>query len=157
MSILLLAGIFVGSLFALSYISKRRFGVLGLGLCAGSLLSAAWAGALTPYVEGQVTSVVPTQPEAVVAMLLTLLPALVLLINGPTYSSKVQRIVGSMAFALLALVFLLQPIGIILVFDPVGLELYRTLTTYSGGIVAAGVVLAVADILMSRAPKKGKK
>lgn len=144
-------------LFALAFITKRRFGVLGLALCAGVILSAGWATTITPWVEAQGVSFVSPPLSAVVAALLTLLPALLLLFSGPTYSNKVQRIVGSAAFALLASVFLLGPLGEALVWDQGSSQVYQFLTSSGNVIIVAGIAMAIADILMTQSPKHHKK
>src|SRR5438552_208518 len=124
MNALLVLAVLLAALFALAYITKRRFGVLGLALCAGSLLSASWTSTLTPWVESRGVVFVSPPLSAVVSTLLILGPALVLLFSGPTYSGKLQRIAGALAFAALAFVFLLQPIGIAFVFDESTSQLY---------------------------------
>ena len=77
-------------LFALAFFMKRRFGVLGLALTAGSLLSMYWTDAVQAFLEQQgITSVAPPL-SGVVAISLALLPAILLLFSGPTYSNKTQ-------------------------------------------------------------------
>jgi len=149
--VLLLAG-----LFAAVYIPKRRFGVLGLALCAGALLSASWTGTLTPWVESQGVSVVTPPLSTIIAALLILLPPVLLIFGGPAYSSNVQRIVGSVAFAVLALVFLLQPLGDALVLDPLDTQIYNFLNENSSTLIVAGIALALIDIMMTRTPHHGK-
>ncbi len=157
MNALLVLAVLLGALFTLSYITKRRFGVLGLALCAGSLLSASWTSTLTPWIESQGVTFVSPPLSAVVATLLVLGPALLLLFSGPTYSSTIQRVAGSAAFALLSFVFLLQPIGIALVFDDAGTQIYTTLQQSASLITVFGIFIALGDILITRTPHSGKK
>jgi hypothetical protein len=157
MNALLVLAVLLGALFALAYITKRRFGVLGLALCAGSLLSASWTSTLTPWVESQGIVFVSPPLSAIVSALLILGPALLLLFSGPTYSSMVQRILGSVAFALLAFVFLLQPIGIAMAFDDSGMQIYTALQQSANLITVIGIFAALADILITRTPHHGKK
>lgn len=157
MSAFLILAILFGALFTMSYVAKRRFGVLGLALAAGSVLNATWAAALTPWVQAQGFNVAAPPIGTLVSTLLILGPALLLLFGGPTYSSSTQRIVGSFAFAALALVFLMQPIGIALIFDETSAAIYRAVSESSNGIVAAGIVLALADLLMTRTPHRSSK
>lgn len=157
MNALLVLAVLLATLFALAYITKRRFGVLGLALCAGSLLSASWASTLTPWIESHGIVFVSPPLSAVVSALLILGPALLLLFSGPTYANAVQRIAGSVAFALLALVFLLQPIGVAMVFDDNGERIYMAVQQNSNIVVVAGIFAALADILITRTPHHGKK
>lgn len=153
MNALLVFAILFAALFFLSYITKRRFGVLGLALCAGSLLSASWTATLTPMLQGHGISTTLAPMSAMVATLLTLLPALILLFSGPTYSNKIERLVGSLAFALLAFVLLLGPIGAALVLDPFGYQIYTKLSNYSNMIIVAGIALAIGDVLFTRSSR----
>lgn len=158
MSAILILAILFGALFAMSYVAKRRFGVLGLALAAGSILNTTWATSLTPWLQSQGVSIVAPPLSALVATVLVLGPALLLLFGGPTYSSSPQRIIGSLAFAVLALMFLIQPIGVALIFDATSAGIYAAATESSNGIIAAGIVLALADLLMTRTPhRSGKK
>jgi hypothetical protein len=157
MNALVVLAVLLGALFALSYITKRRFGVLGLALCAGSLLSASWTSTLTPWVESHGVDFVSPPLSAVVSTVLILGPALLLFFSGPTYSSALQRIAGSVAFALLAFVFLLQPIGVAMVFDDTGEQIYSVLQQNSNVIVVVGIFVALADILITRTPHHSKK
>ena len=157
MNALLALAVLLVALFALAYITKRRFGVLGLALCAGSLLSASWTSTLTPWVESHGVVFVSPPLSAVVSTLLILGPALLLLFSGPTYSGQIQRIAGAMAFALLSFVFLLQPIGIALVFDETTSQLYDTIQQSSNLIIVVGILAALGDILITRTPHRSKK
>jgi len=157
MNALLVLAVLLVSLFALAYITKRRFGVLGLALCAGSLLSASWTSTLTPWVESQGIIFVSPPLTAVVSTLLILGPALLLLFSGPTYSSQIQRIAGAAAFAILSFVFLLQPIGIAFVFDDSTSQIYSSIQQSSNLIVVVGILAALGDILITRTPHSSKK
>jgi hypothetical protein len=157
MNALVVFVVLLAVLFTLSYITKRRFGVLGLALCAGSLLSASWATALTPWIEQQGVVVVSPPLSAIVSALLIILPPLLLLFSGPTYASFLPRVAGSAAFAMLAFVFLLAPLGLALILDSTGLHIYNLLTKSSNVISMLGIVAALVDILMTRTPRHAKK
>lgn len=157
MNALLVLAVLLVALFVLSYLTKRRFGVLGLALCAGSLLSTSWTSTLTPWVESQGISVVSPPLSAVVSTLLILGPALLLLFSGPTYSSQLQRIAGAVAFALLSFVFLLQPIGIAFVFDESTSQIYSMIQQSSNLIIVIGILAALGDILITRTPHRSHK
>ncbi len=157
MNALLVLVVLLAALFVLSYITKRRFGVLGLALCAGSLLSAGWTSTLTPWVESHGISVVSPPLSAVVSTLLILGPALLLLFSGPTYSSQLQRIAGAAGFAILSFVFLLQPIGVAFVFDDSTSQIYQMIQQNSNVIIVIGIMAALGDILITRTPHHSKK
>jgi hypothetical protein len=157
MNALVVFVVLLAALFVLAYVTKRRFGVLGLALCAGSLLSASWATTLTPWIQQQGVVVVSPPLSAIVSALLILLPALLLLFSGPTYASFFPRLAGSIAFALLAFVFLLAPLGLALVLDSTGLQLYTLLTKSSNIVIVVGIIAALVDILATRTPRAHKK
>ncbi len=146
------------ALFGAAYFTKRRFGVLGLALCAGSLLSASWTATLTPMIQSQGVELVTPPLAVVVAALLILAPPFALLFSGPKYSSQVQRLVGSAAFGLMGLVFLLMPLGAALTLSSTSYQVYNFLSSNSSAITVAGIIAALADILMTRQThRSGKK
>jgi hypothetical protein len=153
MSSLFVVGLLFAVLFLLSFLTKRRFGVLGLALAAGSLLGLNWTGTLTPFIEQQGVKLVTPPLAAVVNSALILGPPIILLAGGPTYNKIIWRILGSLAFASLAIVFLLDTIGVALQLDGPGLATYKFLLTYKSIIIVAGLVAAIVDVFFTRKPK----
>lgn len=153
MATLILAAIAV-ALFALAFLTKRRFGVLGLGLSAGALLSGSWSGQVATFFTQQGITISGFSTQALAVCLLTLAPALLLLIGGPTYSKKMLALVGSAGFALLGLLLVLGSITP-LTNAPTNVQNILDLaTTYQPGLVALGVALAVIDMFLARSPGK---
>lgn len=156
MNVLIIVGGFVVTLFVMAYFTKRQFGVLGLALASGATLSGLWAQNLTPYIESAGVQIVAPPMETVVAAAMTLLPAVILLFSGPSYSKKSQRVIGAGAFALLAVAFLLEPLGNALVITGEGVTYYTWLTENRVWIVTAGLLFALVDILTAKTPKPEK-
>jgi hypothetical protein len=145
------------ALFAFSFFTKRRFGVLGLGLAAGALLSAHWASTLTPFIENQGIVLVAPPLSTVVQTALILLPPLLLFMSGPSYEGLRWRLLGSIVFTILAFTFLLEPIGVAVSLEGAGLEVYSFFAKYQSLLIVAGVIAAITDVLLTRKPKgKGK-
>lgn len=98
-------------LFLAAFFTKRRFGLLGLALSAGAILSTIWDDTAGLMVSA--TGWVPSGPltDAVTLSLLVMLPPVVLLFHGTTYKSGFTRAVGAFLFAVLALAFLVMPLG----------------------------------------------
>lgn len=147
--IIVFAGIAV-LLFAGAFISKRRFGLLGLALTAGATLSTIWS-----YEAGLVVSATGLVPEGVITQaatqsLVVLLPAILLLFHGYAYKNVVSRVIGSLLFAILALAFLVEPIGYALPLDGVGNTVYSTIKQYKDVIISVGVILAVVDLFFTK-------
>jgi len=153
MSALLVVGALAAALFFAVFLSKRRFGVLGLSLAAGSLLSEYWVGDLTPWVAENGITVDRPPLESIVAVVLTLLPSLFLLISGPSYKNKIQRIVGAAAYALLAVALLLSPLHDALIFKGASIDAYELLVLYQVPIISVCLILAVFDLMAVRSPK----
>lgn len=157
MSFLVIFLIIIGSLFAMAYFTKRRFGVLGLALAAGAMLSTLWVGDLTPLIAQAGIILVKPPLESVVSAALILLPAILLLSSGPSYKSQIQRFIGASAFAVLAAALLLDPLGSALVIDKVGQPVYDFFVNYRVIIITVCLVLAVIDLLMTKSPKHHKE
>lgn len=134
-------------LFGLAYATKRRFGVLGLALAAGSMLSELWADKLTPLVAE--AGVIVERPPllTLVSVTLVLLPAILLLFSGPSYRGTPMRLLGAFLFAVLAFALLIEPLGSALVLQGEGKQVYDILSDNRVYIVTAGLILALFDLL----------
>ena len=157
MNVVVVVLIIVAALFALVFFTKRRFGVLGLALAAGALLSGMWATDATPYIQQAGLQVVAPPMETLVAAAMILLPAIVLLFSGPKYSKMSQRVIGSAAFALLAAAFLLDPLGGALVLTGNNQDIYKLLADHHTWIITAGILFALFDLLTMKPPKPPKE
>ncbi len=147
--IVVFAGLAVVLFFG-AFISKRRFGLLGLALAAGATLSTIWSYDAGLVVSG--TGIFPEGPmtQAATQSLVVLLPALLLLFHGYAYKNIISRIIGSLLFAVLALAFLVEPIGYALPLEGLGATAYNTIKSNKDLIVSIGVVLAVIDLFFTR-------
>ncbi len=137
------------ALFALAFLTKRRFGILGLGLAAGALLATQLTRSVSLLLDQNDIPVAPLTSLAVASMLLTLLPALVLLISGPKYSQRSHAIFGSLAFALMGTLLLLGPLTTSL---PIELSLrgfFNEIAKYQSSILAVAISLAVVDVWLT--------
>lgn len=157
MNIVIVLTILVGLLFATAYFTKRRYGVLGLALCAGYLISTIWTPDVTSFARNAGIELQPLSLTSVVAALLVLLPALVLLLSGPTYTKRWQRLFGAAAFALLSTSFLLTPLHNGIVLDDTGKKIYDIVFEYRDVIITSMIAYAVYDLVIFKSPKKDKK
>ena len=155
-AVLVLIGLIV-ALFITAFLSKRRFGILGLGLTAGAVISPLWSENAGYIVS--LTGVVGKGPfvDAIAASLLILIPAVLFMFHGYSYKHIVARVVGSVLFTVVAVAFLIEPIGSILVFSgPVG-DVYTWIATFKELIISGGVAIAVVDFLFARTIQKSDK
>lgn len=141
-------------LFAAVYASKRRFGLLALALVAGSIVSASWASYVTVILQVYGLALLSPPLKVVVAAILVVLPVLLLVFVGPTYRKKWQRISGSI---------LLAVFGVALVAAAIAREapelmqnnVVASIITQSYPIIlVVGIILAIADIILTYFPKK---
>lgn len=150
------------ALFGLAYGTKRRFGVLGLGLAAGVLL----AQHATKFVSAQLKSYdVPVEPltyDVSAIVVLTLLPALLLLVGGPKYFVKRSAVIGAVAFALLGTLLILGPLTTALPTEDTAIrQALLFVSKWQGTIIAIAIMAAVLDTVLlhtgkSTSPKHGK-
>lgn len=157
MNVAMVLVIVLAVLFAIAFFTKRRFGVLGLALAAGSILSTLWTQHLTPAVYEAGVNLVSPPLATVVGAVLVLLPAVILLFRGPTYKDMAKRVVGAATFALLASAFLLPILGDALVLEGDGKKIYEIIADYRVWIVTVGLILAVLDIMTTKAKKEDHK
>lgn len=157
MSFVVVCLLVIALLFAVSFFTKRRFGVLGLALAAGAILSEMWVGDITPIIASTGIELVKPPLQSVVAAGLILAPAFLLLLSGPTYKNVSQRLIGSLMFALLATAFLLPPLSSALIIDGVGEPVYRFFADNRMYFVSVGLIFALIDLLMTKTPKAHKK
>lgn len=147
MNVALVFLIVIALLFVVAFFTKRRFGVLGLALAAGSILSAFWTEKMTSVVERSGVSLVAPPTISVVAVALVLLPAVLLLFSGPSYSGKLLRAGGALAFAVLATAFLSEYIGMSLDLSGQSKTIYDAIVDNRVYIVTVGLILAIIDVL----------
>ncbi len=161
---MIVALVFIGLalvLFAISFLSRRRFGLLGLALTAGATLSTIWSYDAGLLVSS--TGLVPEGPitNAVAMSLVVLAPAIVLLFHGYAYKDLFSRIIGSLFFTILALAFLLVPIGFALPLQGATAYWYHQAVLYKDIVISIGVILAVVDLFFTKpahlAEKHSKK
>lgn len=155
-TLIILIGI-VLALFAMAFFSKRRFGLLGLALTAGATLSVMWADTAGLVVAS--TGVVPdtTLTQTITSSVIVLLPAILLLFHGYAYKNIFSRIVGSLFFAVLAVAFLIEPIGKIFVLQGIGATIYDQILAHKEAIISVGVILAVADLFFTKPARASEK
>lgn len=142
-------------LFIMAFASRRRFGVLGLGLTAGALLSATWTSVLTPFIEGQGISLSFPPLALIVQTLLILGPPLILLFTGPIYTVMWQRVLGALAFAVFGLAFMFSPLSTLVQLSGGGASI-AFLQPYIQYVIAVGVILAIIDMLFAGFGKSKK-
>lgn len=156
MSIVLVFSVLIIALFATAFITKRRFGVLGLALAAGAVISSYWANDVTAIVRQSGFELALLPLGMIAAIALILLPAILLLLSGPVYKQMTGRIIGSIAFAALALAFMVEPLGSTLVLSGWERDVYEFFVENRVYIITAGIGFAVFDLIGTKTHKHPK-
>ncbi len=156
MEVIAICIIIAVALFVSAFVTKRRFGLLGLALASGSILSGIWG-----YNAGLVASLfgIPSNPitSAAILSIIILLPAAILLFHGYTYKTVVGRIVGASLFTLLALAFIVEPLGRALVLQGYSLTVYDWLQINRDVIIGLGLTVAVIDLFFTKPASLAEK
>lgn len=143
-------------LFVSALITKRRFGLLGLALASGSILSSIWG----LYVEKALNyNGIPSSPlvSTIVLSAIILAPAVILLFHGYTYKTSFGRLIGASLFTLLAMALLVEPLGRVFMLSGFGLEVYNLLAENQTMIIGVGLIVAVIDLFFTKPAGLSKK
>lgn len=157
MLVIVILLVLVLALFTGAFISRRRFGVLGLGLTAGAILSPIW-GDTAGYVVSS-TGLVPEGPlvNTIALSVLILIPAVLFMFHGYSYKHIIGRVIGSVLFTLLAAAFLAGPIGAALTLTGPAGNAYAWIVSNHELIVSFGVIFAIIDFLLSKVTHKSDR
>ena len=137
------------ALFSLAYVTKRRFGVLGLSLAAGVVIAQNASRPVAEYLEKQQFPVEPLTHISAAIILLTLTPALILLLGGPTYSRKKSALIGAAGFALLGTFFLIGPLTMSLPPAEASVrDVLMLVAEWESVIIVVALALALFDTFM---------
>ncbi len=158
MAYLVLIGLFAG-LFGLALLSRRRFGVLGLGLAAGAVLSQNLSDPLANYLSsvqlpGWLLGVNVALP---VSALLVFSPSLLLMLSGPKYVGRIAAAASAAGYAALSGLFMLGPVTGSLAWSLQAGPALDFISRYRSVLVALLIILAVADMFGARASKPSGK
>ncbi len=149
MQVVIVCSLVAVLLFAAAFVTRRRFGLLGLALAAGSILSGIW-GDTASLIVGAVGIANTPLTNAVTLGIIVLLPAVILLFHGQTYKGPLGRLIGAALFTLLALAFLITPMGGVLNITGDGAAVYGWLVSHQTLIIGGGLIIAVVDLFLTR-------
>ena len=156
---MMLLGLLVGMavvLAGLVYVAKRHFGLPVIGLAVGMVMTQLWAADVVPYAAGVGIGIDRSALLAVVTIVLTVLPAVVLVCCGSVVSQRWWRIGGSLIFGVVAVYILFGALSSLV--PPVD-ETSKTIMAVLDGshavVVTMGFACALVDTLVART--KGAK
>lgn len=148
MSVIILFGAILAIVFTIAFVSSRRFGPLALALAAGFLLSEWWASWLTGLLDGLKLAVSWLPNGVIAALTLTLIPLFTLLLGGPRYQRKHEKIISAVAIAFLTASLLVVPLGKYVSLDGQALDLYKVFANNWRYVATLGLVCGVIDLFM---------
>ena len=156
---MMLLGLLVGMavvLAGLVYVAKRHFGLPVIGLAVGMVMTQLWAADVGPYAAGVGIGIDRSASLAVVTIVLTVLPAVVLVCCGSVVSQRWWRIGGSLIFGVVAVYVLFGALSsLVPPVDETGKAVVAVLDGSHAVVVTMGFACALVDTLVART--KGAK
>lgn len=155
---MMLLGLLVGTavvLAGLVYVAKRHFGLPVIGLAVGMVVTQLWAADAMPYVASLSVGIDQSTLLAVVTIVLTVLPAVVLVCCGSMVSQRWWRIGGSLIFGVVATYVLFGALSSLVPVDETSKTVVAALDGSHAAVVTMGFACALVDTLVARA--KGAK
>lgn len=139
---LILAGLF--------FVSRRHIGMPALGLTAGAVLAKLWTDSLTPIVAEAGVVIEKPPLNSVVAIVLTLIPAVIVMLRSTKAHSIIHQIYSSLVFAALTVMLTYGAFANAVILDDTSKDIVLQLLPYDSGIITACIVLALVDVVYHR-------
>ena len=155
---MILLGLLVGMavvLAGLVYVAKRHFELPVMGLAVGMVMTQLWAADAVPYVASLGVGIDRSTLLAVVTIVLTVLPAVMLVCCGSVISQRWWRIGGSLVFGIMAVYVLFGALSSLVPVDETSKTVVAALEGSHAAVVTMGFACALVDTLVARA--KGAK
>lgn len=150
MTFLIVLGFYFVALATLFFVSRRHMGMPALGLTAGAVLARLWTDALTPIVADAGLVLERPPLHSVVAVVLTLLPAIIVMFRASKAHSFSHRLYSSIVFAALGVMLTYAAFANAVVLDGTSSSIVLQLLPYDGAIITICIVLALIDIVYHR-------
>lgn len=157
MTFLIVLGFYFTGLAAIFFVSRRHVGLPALGLTAGAVLARLWADDLTPIVAEAGLILERPPLHSVVAVGLTLLPALIVMSRAPRVHSVGHQLYSSVVFAALATMLTYGAFTNAVILDEASRQIVLQLLPYDGMVITLCIVLALVNIVYHRQAKVGSK
>jgi hypothetical protein len=152
MTFLIVLGLYTAALFCLGFLSRRSMGVPALALTAGAVLAKLWTDSLTPLVAESGVVIIQPPLESLVAIALTLIPALLVMIRSHKAKALHHSLLGSFIFAVLGVMLTYGAFANAVVLDEASEQYVRTLLSYENVIITVAIVAALLEVVFYRKP-----
>ena len=154
-AVLLLAVLVV--IFVVVLVTGRRIGPLALAAAAGYIFVELWMETVR-VILGGVGINLPWLPDGVVAALILLLvPMGMLMVGGPKYHKKHEKLVAAAVITLLVAALLVGVLAKYLAVDGAAQTVVRQLTAWRQYIITAGLGVGLADLFLLHTVKTKSK
>lgn len=150
MTFLIVLGFYFAALATLFFVSRRHIGMPALGLTAGAVLARLWTDSLTPLVADAGLIVERPPLHSIVAVGLTLLPALIVMARANKAHSLTHQMYGSIVFGALAVMLTYGAFANAVILDETSRSIVLGVLPYDGVIITVCIVLALIDIVYHR-------
>lgn len=150
MTFLIVLGIYFFALFALGFFSRRSMAIASLALTAGAVLAELWTDSLTPIVAEAGVLVVRPPLASLVAVGLTLIPAVLVMVRSPKTAHHVQAIVSSIVFAILGVMLTYGAFTNAVVLDAASEQYVTQFMKYDAIIITVAIVVAIGEVLFHK-------
>ena len=157
MTFLIVLGIYFAALFLIGWVSRRSMGYPALTLAAGALIANLWTDSLTPVVAQTGIIIIKPPLQSLVAIALTLLPALLIMIRAPKMASKHHGWFGSLVFAALGVMLTYAAFSNAVVLDEGSKDIVRQIFAYEAIVITVCIALAVFEVFLYRKPHLREK
>lgn len=151
MTYLIILALYCAALFVVVWLSRRSLGVPTLALAAGALMADLWTNSLTPIVAQSGLVIIQPPLTSVVAVVLTLLPALLVMVRQHKVSSHYRSIIGSLVFAVLAVLLTYGAFSNAVVLDEASKQYALEIIKYQNIAITVCILLAVVEVLVFKA------
>lgn len=136
-------------LFAIAFYTRRRFGVLGLALAAGTVLSQYASPYIAELLRHNMLTIGGMDYKVLASIILIISPALLLLAGGPTYRDRRAAVLGAVGFALLGMFFVLGPLSSVLpTNDALVRDTLVIMSSLQNYVIVAALIFALIDTFM---------
>ena len=156
MTFLIVLGIYFGILFAFAFLSRRLVAVASLVLCAGAELARLWTNDLTPLVAQSGVTIISPPLSSIVAVALTLLPAILVVAKSPK-GKGAKQLVSSLVFATLGVMLTYGAFSNAVILDSQSKAIVQSILANERWIITIGILVALAEVLLLHRPHHGNE
>jgi membrane protein len=144
-------------IFVAVLVTGRRIGPLALAAAAGYIFVELWMETVR-VILGGVGINLPWLPDGVVAALILLLvPMGMLMVSGPKYHKKHEKLVAAAVVTLLVAALLVGVLAKYLAVDGAAQTVVRQLTSWRQYIITAGLGVGLVDLFLLHTVKTKSK